>query len=433
MNNMFLSNFVASKWAAEPMWLESFITQISELKVTESLADIEVAVKPRTYSVIGGRAVINISGVLLKTVPGWLRFWGIEATGYDEIQAQIGQALADESIQGIHLQVSSPGGIIDGLVDTADAIFGARSSKKITATIEDLGASAAYWLTSQAETIEANRTTEVGSIGVYTVYLDSSKAAEDEGFKVVLIKSGEHKGMGIPGVEITAEQIASVQANIDAIADQFVDSVARGRSMDAGDIRKLATGRLWIAAEAKKLGLIDRVTKATQHSSSNTIQSKGESVMKTEDEIKAEQAEQIEKASTEAASDAVGEERKRTAAIRDAFADDPEFAIKAVTDGLSVADAKAAYCDVLREKLKTQAAKTPAANERSQGAEAIATGDTDGAGSGDFMAEARELAETKKITVTAAMKKLARTRPNLHQAFLSQSMAAGRAGYAASA
>lgn len=426
MNNMFLSNYVASKWAAEPLWLESFIAQISELKVTESLADIEVAVKPRSYNIIGGRAVINISGVLLKSVPGWLRFWGIEATGYDEIQAQIGQAMADSSIQGIHLQVSSPGGIIDGLADTADAIFAARAGKKVTATIEDLGASAAYWLASQAETIEANRTTEVGSIGVYTVYLDSSKAAEDEGFKVVLIRSGEHKGMGVPGVEITDDQIAAVQANIDAIADQFVESVARGRSTDAGDIKKLATGRLWIAADAKKLGLIDRVTNTNQKSNSKVNSKKGETKMDNENTVSLAEN---EKAVADSAAASAAAENTRMKAMSEAFADDPEFAIKSFTAGKTVEQAKADYCDVLREKLAKKQEEKTATTAAAGGAEPLATGDTDDEAGGDFMAQAREMAAEKKITLTAAMKKLNRQKPALHAAFVNRPKEAALEAY----
>jgi len=427
MNNMFLAQFQSSKWSADPIFLESFIRRLAGLKVTESIAAIEVAARPRSYNVINGRAVINISGVLLKTVPAWLRFWGIEATGYDEIQAQLGQALADTSIDGIHLQVSSPGGIVDGLIDTADAIFNARRNKKVTATIEDLGASAAYWLASQAATIGAGRTTEVGSIGVYTVYYDYSKEAEDLGIKVVLIRSGEHKGMGVPGAEITAGQIAAVQANIDAIADQFVDSVARGRAMEAGEVRKLATGRLWIAEDAKKLGLIDIVTNASQQSSSNNIQSLGDKQMET---VNTTAQPDIEKVKNESSAAAVTAETERMKALSGAFPDDPEFAIRAFTSGKTIEQAKADYCDVLREKIRSRDnQKPPVVNQKPAGAPPIASGDTDGAGAGDFMAEARAMAEEKHITVTEAMKKLNRSNPRLHEQFVQRCEADGMAMY----
>lgn len=421
MNNLFLSQFLSSKWAAEPVFLESFITQVSQLAVTEALAEIEVAAMPRTFTVVGDRAVINISGVLLKTVPDWLRFWGIEATGYDEIRAQLGNALAADSIESIHLQVSSPGGIIDGLADTADAIFAARKIKKITATVEDLSASAAYWLTSQAETVDAGRTAEVGSIGVYTVYLDSSKAAEDEGFKVVLIRSGEHKGMGIAGVEITDKQIEAVQENIDAMADQFVDSVARGRAKESGDIATLATGRLWIAAEAKKLGLIDRITNSSTRQDSKTIQSKGDKVMETETNVSTAGIDEAKTA-------AINDERARMSQLKTEFAEDPEFAVKAFTEGFTVDEAKASYCDVLREKLKEQTAGQK--ETKAEGAAPIASDDTDDEGAGDFLAEAREMAKEKKITVTAAMKRLQKKNPALHAAFIEKSKTEGEAMYA---
>jgi len=435
MNNSIVAELQSHKWAMEPGKLKAFIERMAGLPEGMAISSLAIAQKPRELKVINGTAVIAISGVLLKTVPGWIRFFGIEATGYDEIREQVAAALANKAVKNIHLQVDSPGGQVAGQVDASDAIFNARQQKPVTATIEDLGASGAYWLTSQAESIEVNRNTMVGSIGVYSVYVDYSKMDEEHGVKVIVIRSGEHKGMGFD--KITEEQVKGVQKIIDGMAENFIEAIARGRGRDTEDIRELATGQLWIAAAALELGLVDAVV--DKRNQSNQIQSdiKGETVMKTEDEIKAEQAEQIAKATAKATAEgkeaAISEEKQRVSKINEKFGENPEFAFKAVVEGWTLAEAHEAYNDVLREKLKARGTAAPAANERSQGAEAIATGDTDGAGSGDFIAEARELAETKKITVTAAMKKLARTRPNLHQAFLSQSMAAGRAGYAASA
>ena len=132
------------------------------------------------------------------------------------------------------------------------------------------------------------------------------------------------------------------------------------------------------------------------------------------------------------------EGRELLVQLHEAFADDPEFAIKSFTAGKTVEQAKADYCDVLREKLKTQDAGHKSKNENrnsqiSTGAEAIASGDNDEGGSGDFMTEARAMAAEKKITVTAAMKKLSRTKPELHQAFLLRCETSGKAMYAESA
>lgn len=48
---------------------------------------------------------------------------------------------------------------------------------------------------------------------------------------------------------------------------------------------------------------------------------------------------------------AVAAERARCAALRQAFLDDPGFALDAFARGLEVTAAKAEYCDVLRKRL----------------------------------------------------------------------------------
>ncbi|MHC4714949.1 MAG: hypothetical protein ACYTAN_17030, partial [Planctomycetota bacterium] len=75
----------------------------------------------RRYRVEGTEAVIQISGILLRSAPTWLRAW-VDATGYDEIVAQIEEANADESIERIRLEIDSPGGVVPGIEEAAVAI-----------------------------------------------------------------------------------------------------------------------------------------------------------------------------------------------------------------------------------------------------------------------------------------------------------------------
>ena len=215
------------------------------------------------YKVQNGTAIIPVSGILLDQIPLYFKSSGIEATAYPEIARLVARAAGDSGVKQIHLDVDSPGGVVSAAMGRAvNAIWQARQKKKTTAHVHNLGLSAAYWLASQVETISAGGTAEIGSIGVCTILLDSSKAAGAAGFKVVLIKSGEHKGMGIAGVSITGKQIAAVQANIDALAGYFVGDVARGRVKYRPEIQELSNGQTWIAEDARELGLIDQVKKS---------------------------------------------------------------------------------------------------------------------------------------------------------------------------
>ena len=125
--------------------------------------------------------------------------------------------------------------------------------------IEDLGASAAYKAASQAGRLSANEPAFIGSIGVYQVVEDTSEMAEKMGVKVHVISTGEFKGAGVPGAPVTDAVLQDVQNEVDALNELFMKAVAKGRHMDIRTVRKLADGRVHIAAKAQSLGLIDAV------------------------------------------------------------------------------------------------------------------------------------------------------------------------------
>jgi ClpP class serine protease len=92
------------------------------------------------------------------------------------------------------------------------------TTKPLAAHIETMGASAAYWMASQAPRVTASRGAQVGSIDAYTVRIDASWAAEINGVQVHVISSGPYMGAGVPGVPITEAQLKDAQQGIGACA-----------------------------------------------------------------------------------------------------------------------------------------------------------------------------------------------------------------------
>ena len=89
-----------------------------------------------------GIAVISVSGTLVKKAS-----WLDAASGmqsYESIRADFQDAVRDPRIQGILLDVDSPGGEVGGLFDLADEIYGARAEKPCFAIADDDAFSAAY-------------------------------------------------------------------------------------------------------------------------------------------------------------------------------------------------------------------------------------------------------------------------------------------------
>ena len=265
--NPILAGLATEIWAMDSRSLEAFFVQIAEAQFppAEPAAfmdddeDMPMRGKKSRMTMEGGVATIPISGILMKRVPRVFRYWGIDATAYSDVEADLAQAVGDQSIQEIRLKIESPGGQVSGVKEASDAIFAARKEKRVTAHIEDIGASGAYWLAAQAERVSATPNAQVGSIGVYSVYIDSSAAAEKEGVKVHVLSSGAHKGMGVPGAPITEEQLVAMREVIEGMALNFVRDVARGRAMGTEQIAAWATGRVWLASDAKHMGLVDGI------------------------------------------------------------------------------------------------------------------------------------------------------------------------------
>lgn len=202
----------------------------------------------RTVEVRGKQlAVIPLAGTLMKHQSS------TGGTSTVEVRRKIRAAAGNSEIAGILLQIDSPGGTVAGTDALANEIRQARKAKPVVAQIEDLGASAAYWVASQAAKVYASTATAlVGSVGTL---LTVSKGAPGE---VAVFRSGPHKGAGLDG-EITEEQSAHLQSLVDGLQAEFSRAVAEGRGMTAGQVAEVASGAIWTADRAKKLGLLDGV------------------------------------------------------------------------------------------------------------------------------------------------------------------------------
>ena len=246
-------------WAMAPKQLEQFAQAVHSIDSTDPVAGsmVESGFGEVLYEVADGRAYIPITGVIMKSVPAAIRWLGMPATSTLEASAAIEAAERDHDVKEIVFVIDSPGGTVAGVQALADQIKNA--TKPTAAAISDMAASAAYWLASQTDHIEANATAQIGSIGVYSVMVDSSQAYENAGIRVHVVRSGSHKGSGVEGSPITADDINEEQRMIDQLSHMFAATVARGRGLTAAQVAELATGQVWLAADALKFGLIDSV------------------------------------------------------------------------------------------------------------------------------------------------------------------------------
>lgn len=243
-------------WMAHPKWLTGAVNAVQDgtmpVRHTQETDVVDPSTSMRMD--IDNIALINVSGAIMK---GDSKFEGTVSS--IRLRQEIRDAARDDSIKGILLNIDSPGGTFAGTDQLAKDIQTARNIKPVRAFIDDLGASAAYWIASQAEQVSATPTTEIGSIGTVVVVEDTSGAAEMQGVVVHVISTGPMKGAFAEGAPITEEMIDTLQKEVEQANEFFMEAVQSGRGMDMKAVRALATGDTFFAKEAKALGLIDKI------------------------------------------------------------------------------------------------------------------------------------------------------------------------------
>jgi len=206
------------------------------------------------YQILGNTAVIPIEGTILNKCSGLEALCG--AFSLEEFKQDIKDVAARPDVKNILLNISSGGGTVTGVPEAADLISELANSKNVYAYTYDCIASAAYWLASQANGIFISKSAEVGSIGVYLALLDVTGAMENEGIKLELFKAGKFKAMGIPGVPLSDEERALMQASVDKVYTNFTAYVNAKRPAVTSDSMQ---GQMFDSDEALKAGLIDGV------------------------------------------------------------------------------------------------------------------------------------------------------------------------------
>jgi protease-4 len=176
-----------------------------------------------------------------------------------EVVSHLKKAESDKDIKAVILKVDSPG----GSVTASDILYHEimrykeRSGAKLVALAMDVAASGAYYISLPADTIIAHPTSIVGSVGVVFLRPNVGGLLEKIGVEVQVDKSGRNKDMGSPFRKATPEEEKMLQSLIDEMAARFLSLVGQHRK--AVEVQEVSTARIFGAAEAMRVGLVDRI------------------------------------------------------------------------------------------------------------------------------------------------------------------------------
>lgn len=212
--------------------------------------------KTGDYQIIDGVAVINVGGVLVHR--SRMEADSSYLLGYNDIAANLDHALQNVDAHAVLMVFDSPGGEVNGAFELADRIRAARGQKPLVAIADTTMASAAYLAASGADQIVAANISQIGSIGVVAQHVDLSRALANEGIQVTHIFAGAHKIDGTAFAPLPDAVRADVQAEINAIYDLFVKTVAANRGIPEQAVRATEAA-VYRGDQAIAQGLADRI------------------------------------------------------------------------------------------------------------------------------------------------------------------------------
>ena len=242
-------------WAMLPEALTE-LRRRARSPLAASYAPVAVAAVPSQPG--GGIAIIPVRGTITPRSGMMAMLFG--GTSTETLGLQVRAMVADDSIGTIVLDIDSPGGMVAGVTELAATLRAARAVKPLIAVANNMAASAAYWIGSQATEFVATPSAMVGSIGVLMEHEDDSGLLAQAGIAVTLISAGRYKTLGNPYEPLSDDARAEIQALVDGAYGMFVADVAAGRGVKANAVRSgYGEGRVLTPAAALEAGMVDRI------------------------------------------------------------------------------------------------------------------------------------------------------------------------------
>lgn len=173
----------------------------------------------------------------------------------EEITAVLTMAKSDDEVL---IRVESGGGVVHGYGLGASQLQRIRDQGLyLTVSIDKVAASGGYMMACVAQKIIAAPFAIVGSIGVVAQLPNFNRLLKKHDVDVELHTAGQFKRTLTIFGENDDKAREKFKAELETVHQQFKQFVSEHRPRM--DMEQIATGEHWLAAEAKKLGLVDEL------------------------------------------------------------------------------------------------------------------------------------------------------------------------------
>jgi protease-4 len=203
-------------------------------------------------------AVIYAAGVITdgEGGDGLLEESGV---GSESMRKAFRIAARDDNVKAVVVRIDSPGGSALASEVMWQAARHCAEKKPVIVSIGGMAASGGYYLASAGDRIFADSSAIVGSIGVVGGKFVLKDLMEKLGVSTETFSKGANAGLFSMSEPWSDRQRKMVTTWMHQTYVQFTQRVMKMRGEKIKDIDKVARGRIFLARQAKSLGMIDEI------------------------------------------------------------------------------------------------------------------------------------------------------------------------------
>jgi len=179
--------------------------------------------------------------------------------GGDKLARAIRKFRFDPDIKAIVLRVNSPGGSALASEVIRSELESTQKAKPVVVSMGTVAASGGYWISTVANRVFAEPGTITGSIGVFGLFPNVQKLANENGVFWNPIETSPYSDLFTISRPKTDAELAVLQRTIDHIYDDFLKHVSDARHIPVDGVKEMAQGRVWSGNQAIKLHLVDEM------------------------------------------------------------------------------------------------------------------------------------------------------------------------------
>jgi protease-4 len=204
-------------------------------------------------------AVIPAQGVIVDGDGEGSIWGGGGGVGAAKMRRTLRAVSRDENVKAVVVRIDSPGGSAMASEVMWQSLRRVAKDKPVVISVGGMAASGGYYLASAGDTIYADPTAIVGSIGVVGGKFVLKDLFAKVGISGEAFFRGKNAGLFSSNEPWTEGQRKLITLWMQNTYDQFTQRVMTTRTGKIKDIDQVARGRIFLATQAKELGMVDEI------------------------------------------------------------------------------------------------------------------------------------------------------------------------------